>query len=120
MRLGLFFGLALDEVNDIGMVNVENDHLGSASRLAARLDDAGKSVETFHKAEWTAGGAAAAQTFGRGTQGRKIRSRPRSPLEEHAFSLRQGQDGIERVFHRVNEARRTLRSAVAGLGKFDT
>src|SRR5947209_2694151 len=40
--LGFFFGLAIDEVDDIGMVNVEDDHLGGAASLATRLDDAGE------------------------------------------------------------------------------
>src|SRR5258708_228650 len=40
--LGFFLGFALDKVNDVGMVDVENDHLGGAARLAAGLDHAGK------------------------------------------------------------------------------
>ena len=62
-RLGFFFRLALDEVDDIGMVNVEDDHLGGAARLAAGLDDAGEGVKAFHEAERTAGGAAAAESL---------------------------------------------------------
>ena len=61
VRLGFFFLLALDEVNDVGMVDVEDDHLGGAACLAARLDDAGEGVKTFHEAERAAGGAAAAE-----------------------------------------------------------
>ena len=72
VRLGFFFRLALDEVDDIGVVNVEDDHLGGAARLAARLDDAGEGVKAFHEAERTAGGAAATQAFGGRTQRRKI------------------------------------------------
>src|ERR1035438_8941344 len=39
---------------------------------------------------------------------------PRSPLEEHAFGLGQGQDRIQRVFHRVDEAGAALRARVSG------
>ncbi len=90
--LGFFFLLALDEVDDVGMVDVEDDHLGGASRLAAALDDAGEGVEAFHEAERPAGGAAAGERFGRGAQRRQVRAGARSPLEEHAFGLGQGQD----------------------------
>ena len=34
-RLGFFLLLALDELHDVGMVDVEDDHLGGAARLAA-------------------------------------------------------------------------------------
>ena len=60
VSFGFFFGLALDEIDDIGMVDVEDDHLGSSARLATGFDDAGESVEAFHEAEWAAGGASAA------------------------------------------------------------
>jgi hypothetical protein len=61
VRLGFFFLLALDEVDDVGMVDVEDDHLGGAAGLAAGLDDAGEGVEAFHEAERAAGGASAAE-----------------------------------------------------------
>jgi len=64
---GFFFGLAVDEVDDVGMVDVQDDHLGGAARLASGLDDAGEGVEAFHEAERTAGGAASAENFGGGT-----------------------------------------------------
>src|SRR4029453_18474948 len=38
----LFVFLAAHEVEDVGMVGVENAHLGRAPRLAARLDHAGR------------------------------------------------------------------------------
>ncbi len=39
--LALLLDLAPDELFDIGVVGVENDHLGGAPRLAARLDRSG-------------------------------------------------------------------------------
>ncbi len=59
--LGFFLLLALDEVDDVRMVDVEDDHLGGAARLAAGLDDAGEGVEALHEAERAAGGAAAGE-----------------------------------------------------------
>src|SRR6202035_4692725 len=71
---GFFFLFALDEVDDVGMVDVENDHLGGATSFASRLDDSGESVETFHEAERAAGGASATEAFGLRAQRRKIGS----------------------------------------------
>src|SRR5207244_9341657 len=119
VRLGLFLGLAVDEVHDVGMVNVEDDHLGSAPRLATGLDDAGEGVKALHEAERTAGRAAAAQAFRRRPQRREVRARTRSPLEEHAFGFGKSTLGVERVFYRVDEARRALRRPVAGDTELD-
>src|ERR1700680_2000619 len=38
----------------------------------------------------------------------------RSPIEENAFALGQGEDGVERIFYRVDEAGGALRSFVSG------
>src|SRR3981189_2368457 len=97
---GFLFLFALDELDDVGMVDVEDDHLCGAASFASGLDDSGEGVETFHEAERTAGGATA-------------------PLEEHAFGLRQSQDGIQRIFYRVDETRGALRLAVAGDAELD-
>ena len=95
MGLGFFFRFALDELDDIGMVNVEDDHLRCATSLSAGLDYAGERVKTFHEAEGAARSAASAQPFGRGTQGREIGAGSGSPLEEHAFGFGQSEDGVE-------------------------
>ena len=72
MGFGFFFLFALDEVDDVGMVDVEDDHLGGAARFAAGLDYAGEGVEAFHEAEGAAGGAAAGEGFGGSAQGGEI------------------------------------------------
>ncbi len=59
--LGFFLHLAVDEVEDIRMVDVEDDHLGGAAGLAAGLDDAGEGIEAAHEAERAGGGAAAGE-----------------------------------------------------------
>ncbi len=66
--LGLFLHLALDEVEDVGMVDVEDDHLGGAAGLAAGLDDAGEGVEAAHEAERAGGGATAGELLHRSAQ----------------------------------------------------
>ena len=45
---------------------------------------------------------------------RKVGAGARSPLEQHAFRLRQRQNRIQRILHRVNEAGRALRLRIAG------
>ena len=43
--------LAVDELDDVGMLGVQDDHLGGTARLAARLDDAGKRVVPLHEGD---------------------------------------------------------------------
>ena len=47
----LFLDLALDEVFNVRVVDVEDDHLGSAACFAAGLDDAGEGVKAAHEAQ---------------------------------------------------------------------
>jgi hypothetical protein len=70
---GFFFRLALNEVDDVRMVDIQDDHLGGAASLAAGLDNTCESIEATHEAE-RAGSCAAAtrQQFRRSAQGRKV------------------------------------------------
>src|SRR4029078_11128781 len=102
------------------MLDVEDDHLRRATGLATRLDHAGKRVESAHETEWAAGSAAPAERLIRRTQRRKIGASARSPLKEHAFGLGQGEDGVERIVHRVDETSRALRFLISGDTEFDT
>ncbi len=111
--LGFFLGLAVDELNDVGVVDVEDDHLGGATCLATGLDDAGEGVETAHERKRTAGSAAAGELLVGGAQRRQVGAGAASPLEEHAFGLGEGQDGVERIVHRVDEAGGALRARVS-------
>ena len=72
VSFSFFFGLAFDEVNDVGMVHVQDHHLGGATSLASGFDDAGERVKALHKAERAAGGAAATESFIRRAKGRQI------------------------------------------------
>ena len=124
VRLLLFFLFAVDELLDVGMVRVENHHLGRAASLPSALDDARKRVEALHEAQRSRGFAAAGEQSILFAQGGQIRSRPRPPLEQHALGLRQIQNRFQRVAHGIDEAGRTLRAALAlpqrhdGIGVF--
>ena len=73
-RLLLFLDLAIDEFDDVGMVGVEDDHLGSTPRLAARLDHAGKRVVALHERYRTRRSAAAGQQLARRADRRQVRA----------------------------------------------
>ncbi len=117
--LGLFLGFALDELDDVRMVGIQDHHLGGAAGFSAGLDDPGKGVKAAHEAQRPRGLAAARQVFHRAANRRQVGSRPGSPFEEHSLGLGQGEDRVQRVVHRVDEAGRALGIAVAGPGEGD-
>ena len=47
----LLVELGIDEVEDVRVVGVEDDHLGRAAGLAARLHDAGEGVVALHEGD---------------------------------------------------------------------
>ena len=65
--LALLADLARDEVLDVGMVDVEDDHLRGAPRLATRLDRARRRVGTAHEADRARRGSATVERFERRT-----------------------------------------------------
>src|ERR1700719_5057324 len=54
---------AVDELDDIWMIDMEDDHLRGAARLPAALDDAGEGVEALHEADRPRSDAAARELF---------------------------------------------------------
>ena len=117
--LGLFLGLALDEVDDVGVIDVENDHLGGAAGFAAGFDDAGEGVKATHEGERAGGRAAAGEGLHASANGGEIGTGAGTPLEEHALGLGEGKDGVERILHGVDEAGGALGLGVAGGGEGD-
>ena len=105
----LFLHLAVDELDDVGMIGVEDDHLGRAARLAARLDDAGKRVVALHERDRARRRAAARQQLPRRADRRQVRPGARTELEQHAFGPGQRQDRVHRVLNGIDEAGRALR-----------
>ena len=55
--------LPVDEVLDVGMVDIDDHHLGGAPRGAARLDGAGRAVADLQEAHQAGGFAAARQAL---------------------------------------------------------
>ena len=88
-RLLLFLDLAVDELEDVGVLGVEDDHLRGAARLAARLDHAGERVEALHERDRAGRGAAAGEQLLRRANRREVAAGAGAELEQHALGLGQ-------------------------------
>ena len=84
-RLALFFGLAPHELLDVGVIDVEDDHLGGASGLATALDRAGRCVGATHEADRPTGRATSVEQFVAGPDLRQVDTRARTPFEDDAL-----------------------------------
>ena len=105
----LLLGLGVDEVDDVRVVDVEDDHLGRAAGLAARLDDARERVVAAHEADRAAGDAAARHLGLGGADGGQVHARARAVLEQHGLGLGEVHDAAHVVLDRVDEAGGALR-----------
>src|SRR4029077_13288773 len=110
-RLALLTHLAGDELLDVGMVGVEDDHLRCATGCPTALDDSSERVEALHEGDGSAGGSAAGEGFGCRANRGKVGPRAAAVLEEHALGLGQREDRLHRVLDTVYETRRDLRLA---------
>ena|SRR5437016_12767386 len=88
MGLALFLHLAFDELHDIRVIDIQDDHLGRAPRFSAALDHPRESIKTLHETHWARRNSATRQGFLASTQGREVRSRAGAPLEKHSFGAR--------------------------------
>ncbi|CAB4807076.1 unannotated protein [freshwater metagenome] len=104
----LFTGLAPDELFDVGMIDIEDDHLGGAAGLATGLDGASRSIGATHEAHGTGRSAAALEEFLRGTNAGKVDTCARATLEDGAFLDVPVEDGVHLVVHRQDETCRCL------------
>ena len=102
--LALFLHLAPDELLDIRVVGVQDDHLGGTSGLATRLDRAGRCVGAPHEAHRARCGAAALEQLGAGADLGQVDARTRTALEDHALLAVPVEDGVHRVVDRQDEA----------------
>ena len=100
--------MPLDYDPAVGMLDVEDDHLGRTAGLAAALDHAGERIETLHEAHRTRRHASPVQGLQGPTQVREVGPGPGAVLEEHALGLGQVQDGLHGIGDRVDEAGRAL------------
>ncbi len=103
-RLALLLDLAPHELLDIGVVDVEDDHLGRATGLATRLDGAGRGVGTAHEADRTRGRAAALEELGARANLGEVDAGAGATLEDDAFLAVPVEDRVHRVVDRQEEA----------------
>src|SRR6266498_180083 len=78
--------LAPDELFDVRMVGVEDDHLRRAPCLAAGLDRAGGRVGAAHERDWAGRVATLRELLLRRPKLREVDSRPRTRSEEHTLN----------------------------------
>ena len=79
--------LPVDEVDDLGVVHVEADHLGGAARGAAALGRARGAVEHLEEAHEAARRAAARELLLLAADRAEVRARARAVLEEARLAL---------------------------------
>ena len=106
--LALLLRLAPDELVDVGMIDVEYDHLRRAARLAARLDRARRGVRAAHERDRAGRVAALRELLLRGAQAREVDPRARAAAEDHALAADPVEDRVHRVVDREDETRRAL------------
>src|SRR5690606_33593553 len=83
----LLLDLGLDEVLDVRVVHVEDDHLGGPAGGAAGLDGAGGGVGAAHEGDRAGGVAAGGQQFLGGTGPGEVQAGTGAALEDHALFL---------------------------------
>src|SRR5690625_2751776 len=101
-------GLGFDELFDVGVVDVEDDHLRRPAGGPTGFDRAGGGVGPAHEGDRARGGAAGREEFLRGADPRQVEARTGAALEDQAFFLVPVEDRIHRVVDRENEARGDL------------
>ena len=111
--LALFLGLAPNELFDVGMVDVQDDHFRRTTRLATRLDGAGACVGAAHERHRARCGATTLQMLVARADVRQVDARTGSALEDGSLFAVPVEDSGHRVLDREDEARtRLLRDAL--------
>ena len=108
-----------DEVLDVGMVDVDDDHLGGAPGGAARLDGAGGAVADLEEAHQARRLASARERLALAAQVGEVRARARAVLEEPRLAHPEVHDPAlvdEVVPDALDEAGVRLRVLVGRLG----
>ena len=109
--------LPVDELLDIGMIDIEDHHLGGAARGAAGFDGARGAVADFQKAHQAGRLAAAGELLAFAAQLREIRAGAGAVFEQARFAHPQIHDAAlvdEVVRDRLDEAGMRLRMLVGG------
>src|SRR3972149_9728461 len=106
----LLVGLAPDELLDIGVIDVEDDHLGRAPGLAPGLDRARGGVGAAHEAHGAGGVATLRERLLRGAELVEVDPGAGAAAEDDPFLADPVEDRLHRVLDREDEARRRLRT----------
>jgi hypothetical protein len=102
--LVLLEGLAPDEVLDVGVVDVEDDHLGGAACSATGLDRPRRRIRTTHERDRARCRPTRLQTLFRRTKLREVETGAGAVLEDDAFLDVPVEDRLHLVFDREDEA----------------
>jgi hypothetical protein len=102
--LALLERLAPDELLDVRVAGVEDDHLGGPARLAARLDGAGRGVGTPHEADRARGRAAALEQLDRAADAGEVDAGAGAALEDDALLPVPVEDRVHGIVDREDEA----------------
>ena len=116
-----FLDLPVDELLDVGMVDVDYDHLGGAPRRAAGLNGAGGAIADLQEAHQPRRLTAARKAFVFGPQGREIGAGAGPVLEQPCLADPQVHDAAlvdQVVGNALDEARMGLR-ALVGRARLD-
>ena len=114
----LLLHLPVDVLLDVGMIDVDDDHLGRAPRGAARLDGAGSAVADLEEAHEARRLAAARQLLVDAAQLGEVGAGAGAVLEEARLAHPQVHDPVlvdEIVLDRLDEAGMRLGMLVGGL-----
>ena len=106
-HLLLFDHLPVDELLDVGMIEIEDDHLGGPAGGAARLDGAGGPVADLEEAHQAARFAAAGKRFAVAAQGGEVGAGAAAVLEDAGLAHPQVHDAAvvdQVVGYRLDEA----------------
>ena len=104
LGLVLLLGLAPDELTDVGMIDVEHDHLRRTAGLATGLDRARPRVRAAHERDRPRGGAALGQRLHRAADVRQVDARARAAAEDHPLLGVPVEDRLHRVLDGEDEA----------------
>ena len=94
--LVLLARLGLDELLDVGVVDVEDDHLGGAAGGATGLDGAGGRVGAAHEADRARGGAAGGEQLLGGADAGEVEAGAGAALEDQALFAVPVEDRVHR------------------------
>ena len=102
--LVLLARLGLDELLDVGVVDVEHDHLGRTTGRAAGLDGARGRVGAAHEGDRAGRRAAGGEQLLGGADAGEVEAGAGAALEDEALLLVPVQDRVHRVVDREDEA----------------